>query len=254
MREHRATSAQVHLPDDWSGPVEPGRAAEVAGALAVRSVRPAARHRDDVRAAAVAAAWEALVKRTVTSWAGLRLVARNAALAAAIAQRSWIAESSARRSTAGAPGRPTVVPLDPAGPLAACLDGTRSGDPAPSAALRRLRVTIDRLVDELAGRGLDAGRARELVEVVVEHPELRRGAQRARHRLLDEGLAPIAADALVALVLGYPTRGVPGLLGRELTGAPGWAHPCVPRLLDLVARPRGRRLRGMWAAVDDTAA
>lgn len=232
-------------PGVWSGPTDPIEAAAVAASLAVRSTRPRPIHRDDVWSSARARAWELLERGAVDSWAGLQVATRHQALATSRSLVSWRPESEVRRS-----GRPadefTITSLAPDDPTWVRTLHESERDDAPSPALRRLHRILDRIVTELTGRGLDPDRARDAVETVVEHPETRRGAGRARRRLIDDGFANVSAAALVALVLGYPTRGVPGLVERELRGLTGWSHPCVPRLLDLTVHPRGSRLRGMW--------
>lgn len=249
VHEKRRQAQSGALPHDWSGPDDTITASEVAASIAVRDVGPRPGHREDVWAAARAHAWELLEDGRIRTWSGLRTAARRHALSTALALAHWRPEGEVRRGGFGSRGdAPEVIPLDPASPR--WLDSPDPPSTGPGATLvgdlHRLREILDRIVDELAERGLDAERARLLVDLVIDHPEVRRGAARARRRLEDQGLADIAAAALVTLILGYPTRAVPGLIERELRGRDGWGHPCVPRLLDLVVHPRGRRLRGMW--------
>jgi len=247
-------SASVYLdsllPAAWTGPDDPVTASEIAASLAIRDIRPRQTFRDDVWADARAHAWELLRRGKIATWPHLCVAARNRALASARALTHWRPVSEVRRANFGENGEAVaVLPFDPDDVIrtvGAFGDVSTRSKEAPSANLRLLHDVLDRIVAELSGRGLTADRARQLVDIVVEHPEVRRGAGRARRRLVREGLAEVSAAALVALILGYPTRGVPGLVERELRGLTGWKHPCVPRLLDLTVHPRGTRLRGMW--------
>lgn len=239
------TPARVQLPDSWAGPPDAVQASDTAASLAVRRVRPRPSHRAEVWASSRACAWALLRTRRVSSWPALVVAARRQALVTSRALVEWRAEHDVRRGGSDAASNSVVVLDHLDHPLIDLVDRS-DGWPDRSAILRHVHDVLDRIVADLEERGLAEPIAHQAVDIVVEHPEVRRGAARARQRLIADGFAPVSAAALTALILGYPTRGVPGLVERELRGLIGWGHPSVPQLLDLVVRPRGTRLRGMW--------
>lgn len=247
--------------EKWGGEAAMADAAERAASTALRKLSPR-RDAEDVWAAARAAAWEAMVSGRVSTWAGVHLVARQTAMTEMVSLQSWVPNWEAQRSGGRRPdGAPTEVlddaPVYQGGPgrVEAAMARQPDSSDAPSAQLRKLQQILDELVDRLVDAGMARPRAAAIVELVVEHPEICRGPSRARRRLVEEeGLSRWAAQALVTLMLGYPHRGIPGLLERELRGDKGWDHPSFPKLMSLIMSNRPRQVSGAWSKVADPAA
>lgn len=147
------------------------------------------------------------------------------------------------------------------------------GSPTGPVAEPGLGPVFDRLVDELAARGVDEGQVTEalwaLADCAGEEKKRNRpavssgGPLRAarRGRVHDVSLARMAEQsglsvpqcaALKVLIIGERARaergkpGSPGLLARLVMGEDAWSDPRVQRLLAYVAAPSGV-LRCAWA-------
>lgn len=249
--------------EQWGGTAAMADAAARAASTAVRALSPG-RDREDVWASARAAAWEAMASGRVATWAGVHLVARQQATVTLASLRSWAPEWDVRRSGGR---RPEHVPGDVIDDVPVLDDGpglvevqlTRqalaAGEEAPSPALVRLREVLDDLTRALIAAGMPEGTANASVDLVIEFPEAHRGPRRARQALVRRcRMHPLAAAALVTLVLGYPARGIPGLVARELRGEDGWGHPSVPLLVAQVVASEPRAIRGAWAEPAEVAA
>lgn len=201
-------------------------------------------------ALAMVAAW---VTGGVESRAGLWQVGWRAARASALSGQSLLSIRDARDLRGGA-AVASVALVDLASGSATWPLHERPSPSPQSEAGAQVGALLHRLIAELAAAGLPAAQAAASVDALVDLCGATGGGARSVYETASDalgarlGLDPLAARALVVLVIGDPKRpGREGIVARHHAGEDVWSDPRVWTLIEEVVRPRRARLRNAWA-------